>query len=116
MLERVSSASAGVICNLPKERNQAAIPIKLFEYARLGVPIVTADLRAIREHFSPQEARFFRAGSAESLAEALREIASSPDAAMVRANAARRRYEDYAWPVSARRYVKLLERLNQGRW
>ena len=112
VLERVRSASVGVICNLPEERNQAAIPTKLFEYARLGVPIVTADLQAIREHFSSREVRFFRAGSAEDLAEALREIAASPDEAMVRASAARRRYEEYAWPVSAHRYVALLESLN----
>jgi glycosyltransferase involved in cell wall biosynthesis len=114
VLERVSSASVGVICNLPEERNQMAIPTKLFEYARLGVPIATGDLRAIREHFSSREVRFFRAGDADDLAEALREIASSPEAAQARAGAARQRYESYAWPVSARRYVELLERLDSG--
>ena len=111
VLERVHSASAGVICNLPVERNEAAIPTKLFEYAFLGVPIVTADLPAIREHFSSREVRFFRAGSAEDLSDALREIAAAPDDARTRALAARRRYEDYRWPVNARRYVELLERL-----
>src|SRR5207244_4280224 len=44
VLERVGSASAGVICNLPVELNNGALPTKLFEYAALGVPIVTADL------------------------------------------------------------------------
>jgi glycosyltransferase involved in cell wall biosynthesis len=114
VLDRVSSASVGVICNLPEERNQTAIPTKLFEYARLGVPIVTADLLAIREHFSSEEVRFFRAGSSDDLADALREIASSPEAAQARAGAARQRYESYAWPASARRYVELLERLGSG--
>jgi glycosyltransferase involved in cell wall biosynthesis len=113
VLQRVRRASVGVICNLPEERNQAAIPMKLFEYARLGVPIVTADLQAIREHFSPQEVRFYRAGSAEKLADALRETAAHPDAAQARARAARERYEDYAWPVSAQRYVELLERIRR---
>lgn len=114
VLERVNSASVGVICNLPEERNQTAIPTKLFEYARLGVPIATADLLAIREHFSSDEVRFFRAGSSDDLADALREIASFPEAARARADAARQRYESYAWPVSARRYVELLDRLDPG--
>ena len=114
VLERVRSASAGVICNLPIERNEAAIPTKLFEYAVLGVPVVTADLLAIREYFSAEEVRFFRAGSADDLAEALREVAAAPDAAAARASAARKRYEDYRWPVSARRYVELLERLSSA--
>jgi glycosyltransferase involved in cell wall biosynthesis len=114
VLERVRSASAGVICNLPIERNKAAVPTKLFEYALLGVPIVTADLWAIREHFSPREVRFFRAGDADDLADALRELAADPAAAEARAVAARRRYEEYRWPVSARRYVDLLGHLSPG--
>ena len=111
VLERVQSASAGVICNLPIERNKATIPTKLFEYARLGVPIVTADLPAIREHFSPSEVWFFDAGNADNLAEVLRSIAAAPDVAKTRALAARQRYEEYRWPTNARRYVELLERL-----
>jgi glycosyltransferase involved in cell wall biosynthesis len=114
VLERVSSASAGVICNLPIARNEVAIPTKLFEYAVLGVPIVTADLLGIREYFSPREVRFFRAGSADDLAEALRDVAEAPHAAEARASAARERYEEYRWPTSARRYVELLEGLNSA--
>jgi glycosyltransferase involved in cell wall biosynthesis len=111
VLERVRSASVGVICNLPIERNKAAIPTKLFEYAFLGIPVVSADLPAIREYFSPDEVLFFRAGDVNALAQALREVASDPEAARVRATAAQRRYEEYRWQVSARRYVELLGRL-----
>jgi glycosyltransferase involved in cell wall biosynthesis len=112
VLEHVSSASAGVVCNSPIERNKTAISTKLFEYAVLEVPIVTADLPAIREHFSSDEVRFFKAGDAADLAAALCEVATSPDAAKDRAEAARRRYEEYRWNASARRYVSLLERLS----
>ncbi len=112
VLKLVCAASVGVICNLPEERNQTAIPTKLFEYARLDVPIVAPDLRAIREHFSSREVRFYRAGSVEGLAEALRETAAFPADARARARAARKRYAEYAWPVSARRYVALLEKLS----
>lgn len=114
VLKRVASASVGVICNRPIELNTGALPTKLFEYAVLGVPIVTADLPVIREHFSPQEVRFFRAGNVGDLANALREIIASPNAAEKRAEAARRRYEEYRWTRSARRYVGLLERLSRA--
>jgi glycosyltransferase involved in cell wall biosynthesis len=112
VLERVRAASAGVVCNLPIERNKTAIPTKLFEYALIGVPILSADLPAIREYFSPHEVRFFRAGDVDALAEALREVASDPAAANARASAARRRYEEYRWSANARRYVELLDRLS----
>jgi glycosyltransferase involved in cell wall biosynthesis len=111
VLELIGSASAGVICNLPIERNKAAVPTKLFEYAALGVPIVAADLPGIREYFSPREVLFFRPASADQLADALREVAAAPETARERAAAARQRYEDYRWSASARRYVALLERL-----
>ena len=114
VLERVRSASAGVICNLPIERNAAAVPTKILEYAALGVPVVTADLRAIREYFSPEEVLFFPAGDASALAEALRDVAANPDAAEIRALAARRRYDAYRWVHSAARYVGLLERLRRS--
>jgi glycosyltransferase involved in cell wall biosynthesis len=109
VLERAASAAVGVITNLPIERNANAVPTKLFEYAFLEVPIVTADLPAIREHFSRDEVRFFRAGDVDDLAEALREVAAAPEVAQARASAARRRYEQYRWTASARRYVELLE-------
>ena len=111
VLRRVRGARAGVICNLPIARNEAAMPTKLFEYAFLRVPIVAADLPGIREHFSPDEVLFFAPGSAEALAEALREVAADPGAAKVRAEAARRRYDEYRWDRSAARYTELLEQL-----
>ena len=112
VVARVSSASVGVVCNLPIERNESAVPTKLFEYACLGVPIVTSDLTAIREYFSPAEVRFFRGGDAADLASALLEVAIRPEDAGIRASAARHRYyKSYRWAFSARRYVELLDRL-----
>jgi glycosyltransferase involved in cell wall biosynthesis len=111
VLERVRGASVGVVCNLPIELNRAALPSKLFEYVALGIPVVSADLPAIREYFSADEVLFFRAGDANALATALREVATHPEAARMRAAAARRRYEEYRWQANAKRYAALLERL-----
>jgi glycosyltransferase involved in cell wall biosynthesis len=108
LLAIVRTADVGVIPNLPVRMNLHALPTKLFEYVTLGVPVVCADLPTIREHFSDEEVRFYRAGSADALAAALREVAADPAAAARRAAAARVRYEAYRWPVSARRYAGLL--------
>lgn len=113
VLEQVQSASVGVIPNLPNELNEGTLPTKLLEYAVLGVPIVTADLSTIREHFSPDEVLFFPAGDAAALADALRAVAADPTAAARRAEAARRRYQQYRWELGAARYVSLLERLGR---
>jgi glycosyltransferase involved in cell wall biosynthesis len=110
VLQRVQSASVGVIPNLPTPLNRFALSTKLFEYVALGIPVVSADLPTIREHFSDAEVRFFTAGDVDALAAALLEIRSDPEAASARTKAARRRYERYRWPVHARRYAAVLDR------
>lgn len=110
VLRAAQEASVGVVPNLPTRLNRYALSTKLLEYVALGVPVVCADLPTIREHFSDEEIRFFRAGDAASLAEALAEVAADPSAAERRAAAARRRYEAYRWEHSARAYVDVLQR------
>jgi glycosyltransferase involved in cell wall biosynthesis len=110
VLERIRSASVGVVPNLPTPLNRFALSTKLFEYIALGIPVVSADLPTIREHFSDSEVLFFRAGDIEALKAALLEIRREPASAAARAEAARRRYEGYRWPGHARRYAELLAR------
>jgi glycosyltransferase involved in cell wall biosynthesis len=76
---------------------------------------VSADLPTIREHFSDDEVRYFQAGDAGSLADALAEVHERPDEAAARAEAARSRYEEYRWERSARAYVEVLTRVAAGR-
>lgn len=108
VLALARGASVGVVPNLPTKLNRFALSSKLFEYVALGIPVVSADLETIRAHFDDAEVRFFRAGDAESLAEALLAVAKDPSAARARAEAAIARYEEYRWARQAERYVALL--------
>ncbi len=111
VLERARSASVGVVPNLPIRLNRFALSSKLFEYVALGVPVVSADLPTLKEHFSDDELVFFQAGDVDSLAQALLQVAHDPLAAKRRARAAAVRYESYRWQVSAERYIGILEAL-----
>jgi glycosyltransferase involved in cell wall biosynthesis len=110
VLRRAHGARVGVIPNLPSRLNRFALSTKLFEYVALGIPVVSAGLPTIREHFSDEEVLFFEPGDPAALAEALRQVARDPAAAAARAEAARSRYAEYRWPVHARRYLDVLER------
>jgi len=114
VLERVQAASVGVISNLPTRLNRFALSEKLFECVALGIPVVSADLPTIRGHFDESEVLFFRAGDADGLAAALLEVKRDPEAAARRADAARKRYEQYRWPEHARRYAEVLDRCLQS--
>ena len=112
VLRAVQGATVGVIPNLPNRLNRYALSTKLLEYVALGIPVVSADLPTIKEHFSDDEVRYFRAGDAGSLADALAAIAADPDMARAQAEAARHRYEDYRWTRSKRAYIDVLRRLS----
>jgi glycosyltransferase involved in cell wall biosynthesis len=112
VLSRVAGASVGVVPNHPTRLNRFALSSKLFEYVVLGIPAVSADLPTIKAHFEADEVKYFQAGSAESLAEALIDVAQNPEAAAARVVAARRRYDEhYGWTVNSQRYVATLARL-----
>lgn len=111
VLSRIAGASVGVVPNVPSELNRFALSSKLFEYVALGIPVVSADLPTIREHFSDAEVKFFRAGDPDSLANALAEVAAAPGPAVERAGRALRRYEQYRWSGQAEQYVGLLGQL-----
>jgi glycosyltransferase involved in cell wall biosynthesis len=111
VLHAIRGASVGVVPNRATRLNRFALSTKLLEYAALGIPAVSADLPTIREHFSDAELSYFEPGDATSLARALEDVAADPDAAHRRAEAARRRYEDYRWERSERVYQDLIWRL-----
>jgi glycosyltransferase involved in cell wall biosynthesis len=110
VLDRIQRASAGVIPNLPTPLNRFALSTKLFEYVALGIPVVSADLPTIREHFGDSDVLFFRAGDADALTAALLEVRREAEAATLRAKSALATYERYRWDIQAARYAGVLER------
>jgi glycosyltransferase involved in cell wall biosynthesis len=112
VLQCVQGASVGVVPNLPTQLNRFALSTKLFEYVVLGIPVVAANLPTIRSHFDEREIVCFRAGDAESLADALRQVANDPEAASARAQAARTRYDSaYSWEDQRATYTRTLLQL-----
>jgi glycosyltransferase involved in cell wall biosynthesis len=97
--------------NRPVGLNRFALSTKLFEYCALGIPAVVADLPTIRAHFDASEMLFFEPGDPLSLGDALIAVGRDPVAAAERAEAAKRRLEQYSWSVSRERYLALLDRL-----
>jgi glycosyltransferase involved in cell wall biosynthesis len=111
VLAIAQNAAVGAVSNLPIELNRLALPTKLFEYVALRLPVVSAELPAIRAYFADDEIKFFKAGSTAALADALIDVAQHPEAAAARAEAAHRRYGEYRWELNAGRYAELLNRL-----
>ena len=86
-----------------------ASPLKLFEYMAAGKPIVCKDMSALREIVDESSARFFAAGSAEGLAEAIRELRLNPTRAQALGAEAQRRSVRYTYESRARQIAEVVK-------
>ncbi|HVM58778.1 MAG TPA: glycosyltransferase family 4 protein [Candidatus Paceibacterota bacterium] len=77
-------------------------PLKVFEYLASGRPIVAADTISHREVLDEAVARFYRPGSAESLAEAIRAAVETETQDASRAERAKNLAKRYSWRERAR--------------
>ena len=93
-----------------------ASPTKLFEYMGCGMPILAPSLPAIeRALHDGSEGALFEPRNVESMAEALRRLASDDSARAAMGRAARARAEkDHSWEGIARRIVDLFEKQKSG--
>lgn len=77
-------------------------PLKLFEYAAAGLPVITTDLPVLREILSPNaEALMNRPGDVDALAADMRALASNAQLRLRLARAAQLRLRAHTWEKRA---------------
>jgi glycosyltransferase involved in cell wall biosynthesis len=67
-------ADVGLVPNLPSAASHLMLPVKLTEYAALGIPVIAARLRTIEHYFGCGAVRLFEPGNPHSLALAIGEL------------------------------------------
>jgi glycosyltransferase involved in cell wall biosynthesis len=84
--ELVAGADLGVVPNHLNEATHSMLPMKLLEYAAMGVPVIAAPLKAVEFYFGSDAVRYFKSGDAGDLAMAIEELYRRPEegAALVR--------------------------------
>jgi glycosyltransferase involved in cell wall biosynthesis len=76
MLKR---ASAGLVPNRANSATHLMLPVKLLEYAALGIPVVAARLKTIEHYFDSEAITYFEPGNVNDLARALEELYRCPE-------------------------------------
>lgn len=107
----IMQADIGIVPLLPGPFAELCQPNKLFEYIALKTAVVASRLPAMQESFDSRCVRFFEAGDAEELAEA---VAGLGRDAALRAALAQRAYavyDDLRWSRAGRDYLQIVNSL-----
>ncbi|MBF6569733.1 MAG: glycosyltransferase family 4 protein [Candidatus Binataceae bacterium] len=74
----LSQATVGLVPNRATEATQFMLPVKLLEYAMMGIPVIAARLATIEYYFDETSVRFFKPEDTEDLAAAIKELYENP--------------------------------------
>lgn len=74
----LAQADVGLIPNRASAATHLMLPVKLMEYAALGIPVIASNLRTIEHYFGNGAVRLFEAGNPHALADAIEELYRSP--------------------------------------
>jgi glycosyltransferase involved in cell wall biosynthesis len=110
---KLSECHIGIVPTRRDEFTSLLLPVKLMEYVHMGLPVISSRLPVIERYFDHDEIRFFEPGSAESMAEAIADVLSDPDAARARARRASQRLETFSWPHQRATYLSVVDNLTR---
>lgn len=88
----LASASIGLVPYRASAAAHLMLPVKLLEYAALGIPAVCARLRTVQHYFGEGAVEYFEPGDANGLADAIQRLRADPIRRMEIA--------DRAWRIS----------------
>ena len=108
-MERISSATLGIVPVIADGFGEFILPMKLLEYVGMGIPVVCARLPGIEEHFDPESVAYFTPGDSVGLAREVDRLLNDPVAAERQAARASQALESLRWENVAPRYLAALQ-------
>jgi glycosyltransferase involved in cell wall biosynthesis len=93
----LAGAAAGLVPNRQSAATHLMLPVKLLEYAALGIPILSSRLRTVENYFSSRAVIYFEPGDPTSLADAIERLYQRPDRGAAMAEHARTEAAQFGW-------------------
>jgi glycosyltransferase involved in cell wall biosynthesis len=93
----LEQADVGIVPNQPSAATHLMLPVKMMEYATLGIPIIAARLRTIEHYFGDDAALLFKPGDAGALADAIENLYANRERAAALARRASRVADKLSW-------------------
>lgn len=102
-------ADVGLVPNLPSAASHLMLPVKLTEYAALGIPVIAARLRTVEHYFGGGAVRLFEPGNPHSLAQAIEELYKDRSRGVELALRASQVLRSIGWELQRRAYFDAID-------
>jgi glycosyltransferase involved in cell wall biosynthesis len=108
---KLGEANVGLVPNNESSATHLMLPVKLLEYATLGIPVICARLRTIEHYFSEGSVRYFSPNNARQLARAIQDLYLDPALRDSLSNSAANVVKRISWPIHSQRFCDAVDSL-----
>ena len=112
---RLSCAAVGLVPNHATGATQLMLPVKLLEFATLGIPAIAARLRTIEHYFDDDAVRYFTPGDSRDLAQAIEDLYCDPRRRSELSRRAAVEVSKLSWARQSHRYFEAVDSLLDNR-
>jgi glycosyltransferase involved in cell wall biosynthesis len=109
--QALSASTVGLVPNYCTSATQLMLPVKLLEFATLGIPVIAARLRTIEHYFGAQAVRYFTPGDSADLAQAIEDLYFNPAQRAALSQRAAAVVKALSWPTQSLRYYQAIDSL-----
>jgi glycosyltransferase involved in cell wall biosynthesis len=108
-------ADVGLVPYRPSSATHLMLPVKLLDYATLGIPVIAARLRAVEHYFGDGAVELFEPGNVVDLARAIRLLYNNPDLRVRLVDRARQALDALNWRNQRTEYYRAIDSLLAAR-
>jgi len=104
-------ADVGLVPYRPSSATHLMLPVKLLDYATLGIPVIAARLRTVEHYFGDGAVELFEAGNVSDLARAIRLLYNNSNLRTRLVDRARQALDALNWQNQRTEYYRAIDSL-----
>jgi glycosyltransferase involved in cell wall biosynthesis len=108
------TADVGLVPYRPSSATHLMLPVKLLDYATLGIPVIAARLRTVEHYFGQGAAELFEPGNVADLVHAIRRLYKDQDLRAQLVERARHALDSMNWHNQRNEYYRAIDSLLTG--
>lgn len=109
--ERLAGTAIGLVPNYSGKATELMLPVKLLEYATMGIPIISSRLRTVEHYFPDGAVRLVTPGDPQALADAIDELYRDPTGRHELGQNARQIAGELSWNNQRKNFFEVIDTL-----